>query len=135
MFCKLKKNQKQKQKTRVAILISDKTDFKKKVVDCNKGQWWDFKIIKGSVPVKMAEQVISVLASFNKLIEITTKLQNSNIENLQKFSWIDNGLLFGDKKNWNLAMCNNMGGLRRYCAKRSKSEIDKCHTILLKCVI
>ena len=37
------------------------------------------------------------------------------------------------KKEWNLAICNNMEGSRRYYAKQNKSEKDKYHMISLIC--
>ena len=39
------------------------------------------------------------------------------------------------KKEWNNAMCSNMDGPRDYHTKRSKSERDKYHMILLTCGI
>ena len=46
-----------------------------------------------------------------------------------------NGILLGDQKEWNLAICNNMDGAREYNAKQNKSEKDKYHMISLICGI
>ena len=44
-------------------------------------------------------------------------------------------LLFSHKKEWNLAICNDMDGAREYNAKWNKSEKDKYHMISLICGI
>ena len=46
-----------------------------------------------------------------------------------------NGILLSYKKEWNLAICNNMDGAREYNAKWNKSEKDKYHIISLICGI
>ena len=46
-----------------------------------------------------------------------------------------NGILFSHKKEWNLAICNDMDGATEYYAKQSKSEKDKYHMISLICGI
>ena len=43
-----------------------------------------------------------------------------------KYKCIYNGLLPGHKKEWNLAICDNMDGLQEYYAKWYKTEKDKC---------
>ena len=47
---------------------------------------------------------------------------------------IDNAILPGDKKQQNLAICDNVDGTRGYCAERKRSEKDTC-TISLRCGI
>lgn len=42
--------------------------------------------------------------------------------------YIDNGVLLSHKKEWNLAICNNMDGPREYYAK-CLSQKDKYHMI------
>ena len=44
---------------------------------------------------------------------------------------IYNGMLLSPKKEWNLAICNDLDGARDYYAKRNKSERDKYHMISL----
>ena len=48
---------------------------------------------------------------------------------------IYNGVLLGDQKEWNLAVCNNVYGTRVYYAKGNKSEKDKYHMASLICGI
>ena len=45
------------------------------------------------------------------------------------------GILLSNKKEWNLAICNNTDGLREHCAKWNKSEKDKYYIVLLICGI
>ena len=40
-----------------------------------------------------------------------------------------------NKKEWNLANCNNMDGARGCCAEWNKSDEDKYHMISLRCRI
>ena len=49
--------------------------------------------------------------------------------------YIHNGILLSHKKEWNNAICSNMGGPRDYHTKWSKSEKDKYHMISLTCGI
>ena len=49
--------------------------------------------------------------------------------------YIYNGLLLGNPKEWNLAICNNVDGTKGYHAKINESEKDKHHMISLICVI
>ena len=44
-------------------------------------------------------------------------------------------MLLSHRKEWNLAMCNDMDGAREYYAKLSKSEKYKYHMISLICGI
>ena len=44
---------------------------------------------------------------------------------------MDSGILLSHKKEWGLAIYNNMNKTRRYYAKWNKSEKDKHHTIPL----
>jgi len=39
--------------------------------------------------------------------------------------YIHNGILFSHKKEWNLAICNNMDGTREYHAKWNKSVRER----------
>ena len=39
--------------------------------------------------------------------------------------YIHNGILLSHKKAWNIAICSNMDGPRKYHTKWSKSEKDK----------
>ena len=39
--------------------------------------------------------------------------------------YIYNGMLLGNEKEWNLAVCSNMDGTGGYCAKWNKSEKDR----------
>ena len=45
--------------------------------------------------------------------------------------YINNGRLFSHKKEWNLAICDNMDGPRGYYPKWDKSEKEKYHMISL----
>ena len=54
--------------------------------------------------------------------------------------WMDkediyNETLLSHKRKWNLAICDNMNGLRWYYATRNKSEKDKYCMISLICAI
>ena len=48
---------------------------------------------------------------------------------------IHTGLLLSHQKEWNLAICNDVGGARVHYAKQNKSEKDKCHMSSLICGI
>ena len=45
--------------------------------------------------------------------------------------YIYNGILLSCKKEWNNAICSNIGGPRDYHTKWSKPDKDKCHMISL----
>ena len=47
----------------------------------------------------------------------------------------EDGILLVDQKEWNLAICNNVSGIRMYYAKRNNSEKDKYHMLQLICGI
>ena len=46
-----------------------------------------------------------------------------------------NGVLLGHQPEWNLAVCNDVDGIRVYYAKWNKSVWEKYHMILLLCGI
>ena len=50
-------------------------------------------------------------------------------------AYMYNGILLGDEKEWNLAICNNVDGTGVYYAKRNKSVSEKYHMISLMCGI
>ena len=52
-----------------------------------------------------------------------------------RLSVIKKIVLLGNQKEWNLAICNKVGGTRVYYAKGSKSEQDKYPMISLICGI
>ena len=54
---------------------------------------------------------------------------------VKKNSTIYNRILHNPKKEWDLAICNNVDGPRGCDAKWNKSDKDKCHMILLICGI
>lgn len=45
------------------------------------------------------------------------------------------GILLSHQKELNLVICNDVEGVRMYCAKWNKSEKEKYHMILLICGI
>ena len=49
--------------------------------------------------------------------------------------YIHNGILLSRKKEWNLAVCDNMNGLGGHYAKWNKSDKDKYCMISLICGI
>ena len=49
--------------------------------------------------------------------------------------YMDNGILFSHKNEWNIDTCSNMDGSRYYHNQWSKSEKDKYHTVSLTCGI
>ena len=44
---------------------------------------------------------------------------------MDKVVYVYNGMLFSHKKEWNLAICDNMDGPREYYAQWNKSDKDK----------
>ena len=47
---------------------------------------------------------------------------------IKKMWYIYNGVLLGNQREWNLAICNNMDGTRVYYAKQNKSVM--CHSFV-----
>ena len=41
------------------------------------------------------------------------------------YTYTHNGILLGDQKEWNLAICNNVGGTGGYYAKRNQSVRER----------
>ena len=46
-------------------------------------------------------------------------------------AYLSNGILLSHKKEWNNAICSNMGGPGDYLTKWSTPEKDKCIILLL----
>ena len=44
---------------------------------------------------------------------------------IKKICYIYNGILLSHKKEWNLAICDNMDGLRKYYSKWNKPDREK----------
>ena len=66
----------------------------------------------------------------------SSAFNNSQIMEIAQMSidgWMDkedvvyiyNGILLGDQKEWNLAICNNVDGTRVYYAKQNKSVRER----------
>jgi len=55
--------------------------------------------------------------------------------NKEDVFYIHNAILFSHKEEWNLIICNEVGGAREYYARWNKSEKDKYHMISLICGI
>ena len=56
-------------------------------------------------------------------------------ESFRNMVYLYNGILFSHKKEWNNAICSNMGGPGDYLTKWNKPEKDKYHMIWLMCGI